>query len=308
MLVHSIARQTGLAYEKARTEVEKEVAEMRRLLSQQGQLPIGRIGILTCSDELTEFFPSALDSITPLASWRPVIKPVVAIERARDMHRHFEQAVERHLWRRRLATVARAAASIIILLAVCIAVSTPVAVDEADFASLYPEIGRTTMSMPVKQNVPVATETIYTESRTSVADTSKQPLVSIAKDNARIDKLTKATTISVKVGNAGKYEANRRGKIQSAGYKNEARSYAELRLRDSDPYCLIVASLTTAEDAQKFIDDQYRVNPDMALAVLHKDGRYRVYAATGTSKGALQAQAYDSRISRRYKGAWVCAR
>lgn len=87
-----------------------------------------------------------------------------------------------------------------------------------------------------------------------------------------------------------------------------SRSYTELRFRDSDPYCLIVASLTTAEDAQKFIDDQYRVNPDMALAVLHKDGRYRVYAATGTSPNALQAQASDSRIARRYKGAWVCAR
>lgn len=46
----------------------------------------------------------------------------------------------------------------------------------------------------------------------------------------------------------------------------------------------------------------------MALAVLHKDGRYRVYAATGTSPNALQAQASDSRIARRYKGTWVCAR
>lgn len=308
MLVHSIARQSGLAYEQARIEVEKDVAEMRCLLTRQGQLPIGRIGILTYNDELTEFFPSAFDSITPLVSWRPAIQPIAAIERARDMRRRFEQAVERHVWRRRLAMAARAAASIIVMLAVCIAVSTPVAVDKADYASLYPEIGTATMSVPVRHKTPAVLEIMRAESRTAVVANAQTPSVAIAQDGAKAEEPAKATTSSAKDEKAVDIETPRRVKGQTTIGKSANRSNAELRFRDSDPYCLIVASLTTAEDAQKFIDDQYRVNPDMALAVLHKDGRYRVYAATGTNKGALQAQASDARIARRYKGAWVCAR
>ncbi len=308
MLVHSVARQTGLAYEQARTEVENDVAEMRRLLVQQGQLPIGRMGILTSNDGLTEFFPSALDSITPLASWRPAIQPVAAIERARDMRRHFEQAVERHIWRRRLATAARAAASIIVLLAVCIAVSTPVAVDKADYASLYPEIGTATISVPERHKTPASPGIVRAESRTAVAATAQTPSVAKAQMGIKAVEPANVATPSAKVEKVVNVETSRKEKAQTTIGKSTNRSSAELRFRDSDPYCLIVASLTTAEDAQKFIDDQYRVNPDMALAVLHKDGRYRVYAATGTNMDALQAQASDARIARLYKGAWVCAR
>ncbi len=308
MLVHSIARQTGMTYEQARAEVEKDVAEMRFVLVHQGQLPLGRIGVLTSNDELTEFFPSALDSITPLASWRPIIQPVVAIERAREMRRHIEKTVKQHIWRRRFATAARAAASIVVLLAVCITVSTPMAVDTADYASLYPEIGTTKVAVPMRHKTSAAAGIVRNESHPAVAATSTAPVVAIAQDVEKPAESVKAPTSSAKAENAVKVETSRKEQTQTIAGKNTSRSYSELRFRDSDPYCLIVASLTTAEDAQKFIDDQYRVNPDMALAVLHKDGRYRVYAATGTNMDALQAQATDVRIARRYKGAWVCAR
>ena len=294
MLVHSIARQSGLPYEQARAEVEKDVAEMRCILSRQGQLSIGRIGILTSKDELLEFFPSALDCITPMASWRPVIQLVATIER--------------HVWRRRLATAARVPASVIVLLAVCIAVSTPVAVDEAYYASLYPEIGTATMSMPIQHKTPTVPRTISAEERITEAVTPEASVAATTREVAKAAESIKVEVVSAKAEKAVKSEEPRKEPGKAVGRKNVSRSYTELRFRDSDPYCLIVASLTTAEDAQKFIDDQYRVNPDMALAVLHKDGRYRVYAATGTSPNALQAQASDSRIARRYKGAWVCAR
>lgn len=305
MLVHSVARQTGLPFEQARAEVEKDVAEMRRSLSRQGQLSIGRIGILMSNDDLVEFFPSTIDGITPMASWLPVIQPVAAIERARDMRRHIEQAAERHIWHRRFATVARAAASIVILLAVCIAVSTPMAVDTADYASLYPEIGTTTISVPVKHKAQIEPQTKCNDVQTK-ASNSADVLTPVVAQSAI------TTAKSAKVGASSdverKSETARKDNARGTISKEARRSYTEIRFRDSDPYCLIVASLPSAADAQKFIDDQYRVNPEMALAVLHKDGRYRVYAATGKNMAALQAQASDSRIARRYKGAWVCAR
>ncbi len=305
MLVHSVARQTGLTFEQARAEVEKDIARMRSLLSQQGQLPIGRIGVLTVNDDLQEFFPSPQDSITPLASWRPAIQPVAAIERARDMRCHFEQSVERHIWRRRLTTAARAAASIIVLLAVCIAVSTPVAVDKADYASLYPEIGAATISMSVGHKVSAAARTEMPTVAVAAAETSD-----VVTSRGNVKNAESASMVKASAENAKPETAVMPRKVETKASvgKNPPRTYADLRFRDSDPYCLIVASLATAEDAQRFIDDQYRVNPKMALAVLQKDGRYRVYAATGTNKDALQAQASDVRISRQYKGAWVCAR
>lgn len=292
LLTHSIARQSGITYEQARIEVEREVAMMRRTLAEQGQLQIGRIGILTYADsETMEFFPATHDSITPMVSWMPMIEVISTIERAREMMRGEEAQAKTRRHHQYLRTALRAAASVIVLLTICLVASTPVAVDNSEYASLYPEIGKAKVIVPTKHKAVENITPAKTENQTTAQ------VAPIAQSEPQIQPAPQKAAES----------AQSVVKEQKAP-RRAAASTAEIRFRDNDPYCLIVASLTNAEDARKFIDEQYRVNPAMALDVIVKDGRYRVYAATGTTMASAQAYANDSRIARRFKGAWVCAR
>lgn len=306
MLAHSIARQAGVDYVQARAEVERDVAAMRRDLSEQGQLSLGRAGILTCNEGNIEFFPPATDSVTPMASWRPAIQPVVLVDRARALRQQMEQGIARQTWRHRAGSAFRAAASILILLAISIAVSTPVEVDNVDYASLYPEI-----KTAVPSTSALKKDKAHKTAKYPASMAVSKP-VTAGNGNIEVATVTPSCAANPKAKAEDKTVSGGNGKAvaESKPYATatSASKAAEIRFRDNDPYCVIVASLSSAEDAAKFIDEQYRSNPGMALDVLEKDGRYRVYAATGASKAAAQSMASDSRIARRFKGAWVCAR
>lgn len=74
---------------------------------------------------------------------------------------------------------------------------------------------------------------------------------------------------------------------------------------DSDPYIVVVASLVSRAQAERFIAD----SGDSALRVAESGDRYRVYAASGATRDAAQAAMdADSSISSRYPDAWVCRR
>lgn len=76
-----------------------------------------------------------------------------------------------------------------------------------------------------------------------------------------------------------------------------------VRLDASDRYCLVVASLQSMSQAEKFVKE----HSDVELGILEKDGKYRVYAATGsTTNEALRAKD-DDEIGRRFADAWVCS-
>lgn len=69
-------------------------------------------------------------------------------------------------------------------------------------------------------------------------------------------------------------------------------------------YVLVVGSLSSAEDAQKFIN-QHR---DIQLGLLEVDGRYRVYAAASNNWNEAAAAAALPSIAEKFHQAWVCSR
>lgn len=78
----------------------------------------------------------------------------------------------------------------------------------------------------------------------------------------------------------------------------------ERKVADAGRYFLVVASLYSRAEADKFINSRGADAPE--LAVLEADGRYRVYAARGATiedvrQHALAEQLYDS-----YPSAWIC--
>ncbi|MGM9860460.1 MAG: hypothetical protein ACI31C_06870, partial [Muribaculaceae bacterium] len=67
-------------------------------------------------------------------------------------------------------------------------------------------------------------------------------------------------------------------------------------------YFLVVASLASQEEAQKFVN-----NSTINLGILPAGPYYRIYAASGTTADeVLKAKQGD--IAERYPDAWVCRR
>lgn len=69
-------------------------------------------------------------------------------------------------------------------------------------------------------------------------------------------------------------------------------------------YFLVIASLASDAEAQKFIS-QY---PDINLGILEKDGRYRIYAASGASVAETNEAFSASGLASRFPTSWVCRR
>lgn len=69
-------------------------------------------------------------------------------------------------------------------------------------------------------------------------------------------------------------------------------------------FYLIVSSHTSAAEARHYIAQR----PDENLATLFRDGRYRVYAATGATFEAAKALTANADFARRHPDAWVYRR
>lgn len=72
----------------------------------------------------------------------------------------------------------------------------------------------------------------------------------------------------------------------------------------SDLYYLVVGSFYTRDEAEKYISQ----HTEIPLGILAKDGRYRVYAASGTTSAQVYEAAKSEAISSRYLDSWVCRR
>lgn len=72
------------------------------------------------------------------------------------------------------------------------------------------------------------------------------------------------------------------------------------RFNNSDPYCVIVASFPSREQARSFVDS----HPGVTMGVLEKDNKYRIYSATAPDYKAANEQ--KSIIGQ--SDAWVCRR
>lgn len=78
----------------------------------------------------------------------------------------------------------------------------------------------------------------------------------------------------------------------------------ECRIADTDRYYLIVASLPTRALADKYIAE----SGSQDLGILEKDGKFRIYAATGPTTADAMEPTRLPEFSERYPGAWVCRR
>ena len=77
---------------------------------------------------------------------------------------------------------------------------------------------------------------------------------------------------------------------------------SDIRLNDTDRYCLIIASHATRAQAEK----QIAGDPD--LRILESGKRFRVYAATGNTIDEARLPMQSPDFAQKYPDAWVCRR
>lgn len=312
LLVASLARAKNVSHERATIMVSDDISAMIRQLNADGVLSLGRIGDLYMdADHTLTFMPATTDMLTPGSSWMPVLKynAVPEVETAIN-----ESNADNVLtgavspWYRRV----KVAMWIAVLLCLGVSLSTPIEVDEAAFASL----GMVSVTGPQEAKPNFDTNAKVT----TVNKTKKSPAY---RNNAVKDSPHKISDKANMPENTGRDHIRKSNKTQKSGIKptveGEKKSYSTVKAEDikgstgalrnesTDHYCLVIASLTSAEDADKFISMESRRNPSLPMHVIEQGGRYRIYAATGATESQALAAARDSRVQR-YRGVWVTKR
>ena len=292
LIANSIARANKISYEKASKIMADELHAMKLRFDADGELDLGRVGRITKQEDGgIKFEASHKFSNSSAYSWLRAVKPVDVSEHARVAGEDLDDEVAGRTSRlASVMTYVRAACVLAIFVCVGLAVSTPVNVDNAEYASLAPAI-------KMGRSIDKAT------SFTMIIDKH-------LNDSDLVDTARRFAWQRVRRNAAQTYNAYHAPEVRDANpyaetEKQEANSQvSKPRFIDTDSYFVIVASLTSQRDADKFIDQQRARNNDLPLGVIVNDGRYRVYAATGST--LAEAQRGVNEMSRRFDGAWIC--
>lgn len=221
------------------------------------------------------FEPYEASSLTPGLLWLPSVRVIPLSERVKAEVEASEEGTRRHV--SRFTRLMRTAAAVAVAIGLGFVMSTPVTTGNAQFASLAPDV----VKAPSR-----ATESLFERPGMSTS-----PLVLVLRHHE--DAITTVdTTVTT--------PASKPGTTVVAEVKKDMET--ALRFDENDRYCLIIASMATREEADRFIAR----NNKQQLGVLPKDGRYRVYAATGTTAAGAQSAAAE--LADRYPDAWVCRR
>lgn len=291
LLLLSISRSKSVSYEAARHFVATEVDCMQRRLATSGSLQLGKIGLLRLDAEGSlSFTPSTASCLSPSFMWlgELELQTVSDLVKRRDLS-NLRQAEYRK--RNSLAfyatRFAKAAASLVALIVLGIVFSTHISIEDAQYASLGFEdfklkgddnaLNSSLVRRPGESSSALVIVFDRNPDAMEVADT--------ASHNAYVRSRIASKTESVESSYAAVADKQATG---------------QLRFNPEDKYCLVIASLASEAEALEFVEK----SKNNQLGILSKDGRYRVYAATGET--LRQAQSAAETLGGRYPGAWVC--
>ncbi len=250
LLAASIARREGISAENAKNEIEIQVATLRHQMDMNGEVQIGRLGVLHrgATIDAPIFEPSASSMATMrYARLKPIeIKPLVMPE---------NEPADEIVDSPRIITIPApfkiVASIVVIMVALGILYSTSlVRSPETNYASLD-----TGISTKIEASMPFE----------ATMDSSLEPAIS------------REIQLNISLPVASE-EA-------SVAMAPESESNLERdHFSDSDRYLLVVASYPSYSLAMKHING----NPDMQ--VIEMDGNYRVYVATCRTIGEARAE------------------
>ncbi len=308
LLVSSIVRKTGLSYETAMDEVTAQVTSLKYQLQVDGEASVGHLGSLSqAADSPISFQPFC----TPIAAPKyfglqptPITPISTTLQEEKDS---IEEKTKLRKLPQFVRYASRIAASIALLIGIGMLVSTPVIVSESNKASVTAipsvktptEIASESTSPSLKNSILYIettnegiqkVDTLWRSNYQTYKRWQKEQFAIMAEYKAKIQKENAAIKANMK--------------SQNDQTPKQATETTAIRINDTDPYCLIVASLATKEQANLYLKQK----GDKSLRCLEKDGKFRIYAATGTSSTQAYAATKSPNFKKRYPGAWVCKR
>ncbi len=317
MLVSSIVRKSGVSYDVAHKQVSDAIFALRHQLNAQGEIAISNVGSFQRNDDGAMIFnPFEHASVSSSFIGLPQVN-LVPIKKQAKIEEEKSEAQEKdtiYLPIRRSLT--RIAASIAVVLCLGFVFSTPIINEDAYQATLSaPKIS--TLEKPkLKLNEPNGDELLVlnvanvdsTESMTLVDTISRKRY----QDKIAYYKQREERRIAQRELIMKRIEERRLQKLAiKEAQKNKLNDSSQLNVQDksesvrlspTDKYCLVIASLPSRAHAEEYIEN----SKTEQLEILEKDGRYRVYAATGESSKATLSNAKKSGLMAQYPKAWVC--
>lgn len=285
LLEQSIARAQRISYRQAQAIVADEVTAMLSQLNTEGEVSLGRAGSLRLdtADGTLAFVGNGTDALTPLALWLPErVEPATAAQPAAQDHTPIITPPQPR-WYRALRVAAITAA----VVAVGMVVSTPIVVNNANFASTTPPA----ISAPRYAYVPTpASQAVMDLPMTAPAPTAVDTAARYQYQREHTLGATPATAIAAKA---------EQPKAQ------QPKAQAAPAINDAGAYCVVVASLANDSQANEFID-QAAKRYKGELGILRQGKYTRVYAASAST--AAQAQKMLNSLASTFEGAWICRR
>lgn len=272
LLASSIARKESISFAQASRIVEEEIDSMKHQLELDGELPLGKVGRFIRQDEVSVIFePAAMQSRVGSAGFDAfAIRPLLSRVKEEAINAGRIEAPRRGRLSRIGLRAIKAAAAVMLAVGISVALLRPSFNRNDDMASIAPVMSQKSSqtSMMPSLGEGKTLNIRVPEEDVEVAKVS-QPAVETAEPAAEV----------------------------------KAEPEAGVRLNASDRYCLVVASLHSMALAEKFV----RENAQFNLGIFGKDGKYRVYAATGnTTNEALKGKDV-AEIGSRFSDAWVCS-
>lgn len=304
LIASSISRREGISFEQASLMVARETEAMKSQLASDGELSLGRIGRFLAQKDASPLFETSPRMERSFASMFPALEIKTLAARIKE-EKEIEEATRPIGKRTRLKRfgikAVKAAASIVIAAGIGIGLIAPIVKGREDRMAAVSATASTFVSN--SQTSIVAPAAGKRELLISVP-----PVASVSLSDSRHEAVTPVETVSTR--NTEKMNDHKAG----SSFTNESaaevpvreitsgRSAQSLRFSESDPYCLIVASLPTRDGA-----DRYMRETKGEFGVLEQDGKFRVYVATGTTSASTLAQRSGD-IAARFPDAWVCRR
>jgi len=272
LLASSIARKEAIPFNQASRIVEDDIVSMKHQLDLDGEISIGKVGRFIKQDGVSVVFePSPSQSHVGASGFDALaIKPLINKVREEAVNAGRIEAPHRSRLSRIGLRAIKAAAVLALLIGISAVLLRPTFNRNDDMASIAPVVS-------------------YKSSQTSVMPSiNGEATLNIGipvEDNESV---------------AADGEA---AEVAQAQLTDDAPAVAGIRMNPTDRYCLVVASLPTKTLAEKFMSEHKR----HSLGILDKDGKYRVYAATGNTTNETLKVKEISSIGSEFADAWVCS-
>ncbi|MCM1517499.1 MAG: hypothetical protein NC117_02520 [Pseudoflavonifractor sp.] len=311
LLVTSVMRRESVTYDKAEQVVTREVEAMRHQLEADGEVSVGRLGLMRRNVAGSPIFvPSALDYVSGRYYGLQPVKAVPVIREVREAAVAAAVTERRHdvIYLPISRNIFKIAASVALILGLGFTLSTPVIVDRSadSYASIasMPEHGMTQTKIKERRDAELFIS-IPGESTTET-DTA-MPFAAVDMSEPSGAQVVGDATVAVEArvkDAAGAMEAHVKDTAIARNNRADENNpdAGMLRIEEGDPYCLVVASHATLDQARRQIGSR------SDMRILQSGGRYRVYVATGRTSAQAKEPMADPDFAARYPGAWVCRR